>query len=118
MQQAEIPPTHKTCVCGRSPVEKTERGVSAFFNRPGRPRARVPLFSGSMAAPSSESYVAPAPQPVEQAEVARPPTLVSGRVQHFRGYMTRQTTVLKRWKQNWIEIEPGKKWAGKKEWLS
>ena len=62
-----------------------------------------------MAAPSSESYVAPAPQPVEQAEVARPPTLVSGRVQHYRGYVTRQTTVLKRWKQNWIEIEPGKK---------
>jgi len=61
-----------------------------------------------MAAPN-ESYVAPAPQPVEQAEVARPPTLVSGRVQPFRGYLTRRTTIVKRWKENWIEIEPGKK---------
>lgn len=55
-----------------------------------------------------DSYVAPAPQPVEAAEGERPPTLVSGKVQHYKGFLTRRTTVLKRWKKQWIEIEPGK----------
>jgi len=62
-----------------------------------------------MATSSSVSNVAPAPQPVHGAAVARPPTLVSGRVQPFRGYLTRRTKIVKRWKKNWIEIEPGEK---------
>ena len=58
-------------------------------------------------ATAGESYVAPAPQLVQEAEAARPPTLVSGAVQRYQGYVTRKTTLLKRWKKQWIEIEPG-----------
>lgn len=55
----------------------------------------------------SQSYAAPAPQPVQQAEAVRLPTLVKGKVQPFKGYLTRQTTILKMWSKEWIEIEPG-----------
>ena len=50
----------------------------------------------------------PVPQPIQQAESGPAPTLQEGCFQGCEGYLRRQSKILKRWKLEWLKIEPGK----------
>ena len=49
----------------------------------------------------------PAPQPIQQAEDAPRPLLQQGFIQNHEGYLRRKSTILKRWKKEWLKIQPG-----------
>ena len=52
-------------------------------------------------------YEHPAPQPVQDPVEENSPTLLQGIVQDFEGYLNRQSRILKRWKKEWLKVEPG-----------
>jgi len=49
----------------------------------------------------------PAPQPVQQLESGPPPQLQEGYIQGCGGYLKRRNKILKRWKEQWISVNPG-----------
>ena len=53
----------------------------------------------------------PAPQPIQQAESGPAPTLQQGLFQGCEGHLRRQSKILKRWKVEWLKIEPGKDYS-------
>lgn len=48
------------------------------------------------------------PQLIHQAEGGPATTLKQGCSQYYEGYLRRQSKILKRWKLEWLKIEPGK----------
>ena len=56
---------------------------------------------------SSQVNAPPDPQPIQQAESGPAPTLQQGCFQGYEGNLRRKSKVLKRWKLEWLKIEPG-----------
>ncbi len=57
---------------------------------------------------ASHVEVPPASQPIQQAESGPAPTLQEGYFQGYEGHLRRQSKILKRWKLEWLKVEPGK----------
>ncbi len=51
---------------------------------------------------------APADAPVQQAVREREPSLQEGCIQPCQGYLRRRSSILRRWKKEWLDVVPGK----------
>lgn len=49
----------------------------------------------------------PADAPVQQARREREPSLKEGYIQPCQGYLRRRSSILRRWKKEWLDVVPG-----------